>query len=126
MNTHTRRNMTTIALVAVVSSQIAAVGFDQPSKTIAVLFNPKEGESSGPLYHYFDVPAETGKELLALAERNAKGEEASVGTFFYASVKPLFQFQRITPEVGPVKNPDGTRVESQNQAQESQTEQHAA
>lgn len=129
MNTFNRRNNITIAVLAVVSSQIAAVGYDEPSKTLAVHFNAKDGEAAGPHYHYFDVPTETGKELLAIAERNQKGdEEASVGKFFYANVKPVYQFQRISPDVGPVKNADGTRVEEQGATDDSekQAEQHAA
>lgn len=130
MNTFTRRNNITIAVLAVVSSQIAAVGYDEPSKTLAVNFNAKDGEAAGPHYHYFDVPAETGKELLAIAERNQKGDEVSVGKFFYASVKPFYQYQRISPDVGAVKNADGTPVEEQGQGGatqgQQQTEQHAA
>ena len=69
-----------IPLMAVKSSQIAGVGYDLASKTLAIRFN------SGGLYHYAGVNAE---EYLKLT--NAK----SIGTYFGSNIKNVFKFIKI-------------------------------
>ena len=69
-----------IPLMAVKSSQIAGIGYDFISKTLAIKFN------SGGLYHYAGVNAE---EYIKLT--NAK----SIGTFFGSNIKNVFKFTKI-------------------------------
>ena len=69
-----------IPLMPVKSSQIAGVGYDLASKTLAIKFN------SGGLYYYAGVNAE---EYLKLT--NSK----SIGTFFGSNIKNVFKFTKI-------------------------------
>lgn len=69
-----------IPLILVKSSQIAGIGYDLASKTLAIKFN------SGGLYHYEGVDAE---EYLKLT--NAK----SIGTFFGSNIKNVFKYTKI-------------------------------
>lgn len=68
-----------IALTEVSSSQIAAIGHDPETSTLAVRFRAKAGYAVGPLYHYGNVDA-----VLYEAFRTAD----SIGSFFYANIKP--------------------------------------
>lgn len=87
--------VSTIALTAVVSSQLAAFGYDGETNTLAIRFNPKAGEEQGPLYHYFGVPQ---------GVFNAMSDSDSKGTFFYAHIKHKYDWQKIEPELEDVKH----------------------
>jgi hypothetical protein len=67
--------MTSIPLTPVKSSQIAAIGHDPSSNTLAIQF--KSGKA--PVYHYANVGAD-------LFEKFRSAE--SVGSFFYKEIKP--------------------------------------
>jgi hypothetical protein len=69
-----------IPLSPVKSSQVAAVGYDQDTKTLAVRFN------SGGLYHY------TGVEPEAFA---ALQSAQSIGSHLAQSIKGAYAFQRV-------------------------------
>lgn len=68
-----------IALHDVDSSQIARIGHDAGSNTLAIQFHPRAGESEGSVYHYSDVDRGIFDEL-----RNAR----SIGSYFYKTIKP--------------------------------------
>ena len=67
-----------IPMEPVVSSQIAEIGHDPETNTMAVRFPPKGGRP-GALYHYDNVDAETFKSF-----RTAD----SIGSHFYRHIKP--------------------------------------
>ncbi len=70
-----------ISLQRVQSSQVAAVGYDPETKTLAVQFKSKAtGETPVPVYHYPGVTIETHDEFI---------RADSVGTYFGAKIKPL-------------------------------------
>lgn len=70
---------TPITMMPVDSSQIAAIGHDPNTETLAIRFKPKDGMVVGSLYHYAGVDAS-----LFGAFRAAP----STGNFFYANIKP--------------------------------------
>lgn len=65
-----------IKLHPVESSQVAAVGYDAATRTLAVSF--KRG--AGAIYHYEDVAPDTHESFL---------KAKSIGTFFGAHIKAL-------------------------------------
>lgn len=67
-----------IQLTPVESSQIAAIGYDPASETLAIQFKGK-GDAPGSVYHYAYFTAEDWAALHA-AE--------SVGSHFYRHIKP--------------------------------------
>lgn len=69
-----REFLSTIPRIAVESSQIAAIGYDTFTKTLAVKFH------TGAVYHYANVPP-----VLYNRFKNAP----SVGGFFHAEIKPF-------------------------------------
>jgi len=77
-----------IQLTPVKSSQIAAIGYDANSQTLAIRFKVK-GDAPGPVYRYANFTAEDWAEFQA-AE--------SVGSHFYRHIKPRadrFPYTRI-------------------------------
>jgi hypothetical protein len=70
---------TPIKMEAVTSSQLAAVGYDPESETMAIRFK------NGSLYHYYHVSAEQHHALVS-AE--------SIGKHFTQNVKWSFEYQR--------------------------------
>lgn len=72
-------------LQPVVSSQIAAIGYDQATKILAVQFKGKNGP--GTIYTYADVPPEVHHGLMN-AESKGKffGERIKKAGFKYAKV----------------------------------------
>jgi hypothetical protein len=72
--------MIEIPLVPVTSSNVAALGYDETSKTLAVKFN------SGTLYHYFDVPHEIYTEAM---------KAKSIGAFLNLKVARKFKFHGL-------------------------------
>lgn len=85
---------TQIALDSVESSQIAGIGYDAASQTLAIQF--KSGKQA--VYHYANVDAALYQEFSA-AE--------SIGSFFYKNIKPF-------PEKYPY-----TRIESAPQTEQA-------
>lgn len=60
------------------SSQIAAIGFDAPTRTLAVQFVPRKGESQGSLYHYANATPQIYEAFQAAKSK---------GDFFYANIR---------------------------------------
>lgn len=75
--------MPTIPLTQVKSNQVAAIGYDPLTKTLAVTFT----RGTGTVYHYPNVEPKTHADFMA-AE--------SIGKFFGAHIKPL-PFKKYTP-----------------------------
>ena len=69
-----------VALDKVHSSCIAALGYDQPTKTAVVQF------VSGGLYTYANVPANT----MTLWKKNR-----SMGSYFHRNIRGQYEFKRI-------------------------------
>jgi hypothetical protein len=65
---------------AIVSSSLAAIGYDPKSATLEVEFN------SGAIYRYFAVP----KKLF-----NGLRTAESAGAFFNENIRDVFPFVRI-------------------------------
>lgn len=85
-----------IPLQAVTSSQIAAIGHDPETKTLAVRFYRGYGRDQRPgsLYHYANVDAET---FTAFRDADSKGR------FFGTHIKPQadkFPFTKVENEPG--------------------------
>jgi hypothetical protein len=68
-----------ITLKPVTSSQIAAIGHDAATNTLAVQFLPRSDEREGSVYHYADVDAAIYKDF---------SEAPSLGSYFYRHIKP--------------------------------------
>ena len=76
-----------IAMNAVESSQVKCIGYDDATKTLAVVF----ARGTGAIYHYPNVERETFDQFV--------GAE-SIGTFFGKHIKPL-PFKKFAPEEQP-------------------------
>lgn len=72
---------TGIKMHSVSSSNIAALGYEEESNTLAVEFN------SGALYHYADVPREVYEAL---------DNSQSIGKFFNANIKKQYDSERVS------------------------------
>jgi hypothetical protein len=72
-----------IALNAVTSSNIAAVGYDESSRTLRVQF------TSGRTYDYADVPPGLAVELLSAL---------SIGSFFAREIRAHYQGTPVAAE----------------------------
>ncbi len=78
-----------IPLNQVESSQIAAIGHDPETSTLAIQFKGK-GDAPGSVYHYQNVNSDQFR-LFAGAE--------SIGSHFYKHIKPFadrFPYQKIS------------------------------
>lgn len=75
-----------IPLIPVQSGQIAAIGYDEATKTLAVKFN--RGTAT---YHYADVPAEVNAAFMA---------SDSKGKFFQGTIKPQYEHKLIPANDG--------------------------
>jgi len=73
----------TIKLEPVKSSSIAAVGYDAPTKTLAVRF------ANGGTYHYEDVPPEKHAALL---------KAKSIGGYFHRSIRAAHPVRSVGEE----------------------------
>jgi len=79
--------MTDIRLIPVKSSNIAAVGYDENSGTLAVQFcGAQSGSAEGRIYHYADVPRSAFDAL-----RNAD----SVGKHFAHHIRSKYKHRQI-------------------------------
>lgn len=56
-----------IPMTAVVSNQIKAVGYDEPSKTLALTFS----RGPGHIYHYPNVEPKTHADMMAAESKGA-------------------------------------------------------
>lgn len=74
-----------IPMTAVQSKQIAAVGYDAASKTLAVTF----ARGAGAIYHYPNVEQKTHDDMMAAESK---------GTFFGQHIKSLAFDKFPTPE----------------------------
>jgi hypothetical protein len=70
---------TPIPTLPVTSTQIAEVGYESSTNTLAVRFKPRAGEAVGSLYHYGNVKPAMYDAFI--------GAE-SVGSFFHNNIKP--------------------------------------
>lgn len=68
-----------IALTPVESSQLAAIGHDPETGTLAIQFKGR-GDAPGSIYHYENFTAEQFEQF-----KNAE----SVGSHFYKNIKPF-------------------------------------
>lgn len=66
--------------IAVASSTIAAIGFDEASQTLEVEFN------EGSIYQYYNVPSVVYDQLMAAPSK---------GQFLHYQVKGQFPFDRV-------------------------------
>jgi hypothetical protein len=75
-----------IALFPVTSNQVAAIGYDGASKTLAVKFT----RGTGAIYHYPNVEPQTHADFVAAT---------SIGTFFGKHIKhlPFTKYQADPP-----------------------------
>lgn len=76
-------HMPHIALTPVKSSQVAAVGYDPQTKTLAVTFT----RGPGTIYHYPNVEPRTHQDFL---------RAESIGKFFGKHIKAL-PFKKFAP-----------------------------
>jgi len=92
MNTAAQIDTTPITLDSVDSSQIAAIGHNPETDTLAIRFRSKDG-GEGSLYHYANV---TTDDFSAF--KNA----VSVGSHFYKHIKPdteKYPYVRIDEQI---------------------------
>lgn len=75
-----------ISLNAVKSSQIAEIGYDAATSTLAIRFHPKAGMQTGPVYHYSNFSPEQWAEFSA-AE--------SIGSWFGKNIRHKFDFVKV-------------------------------
>lgn len=66
--------------IAVRSTEIALVGYEDKSSTLEITFR------RGGVYHYFDVTPEIYKNLV---------DSPSLGTYFSTEIKDKFRYQKI-------------------------------
>jgi len=79
--------MSDIRLVPVKSSNIAAVGYDEGTSTLAVQFTgAQSGLAEGRVYHYSDVPRSAFDAL-----RNAD----SVGKHFAHNIRSKYKHKQV-------------------------------
>lgn len=78
MSTETKQHPV-ITMVPVKSSQIAAIGHDEATNTLAIKFPDKRDGTAGSIYHYSNFDAEAFK-----AFRDAE----SIGSHFIRHIKP--------------------------------------
>lgn len=103
--------MRAIALTAVASSQIAAIGYDPDSQTLAVQFI--ETGAEGRLYHYLNFPPEKFAELEAAESK---------GSYFYKRIKNRYTFERYEADGTCSKVGEATLSPEDGQAGEQPTD----
>lgn len=87
-------------MIAVSSSQLAAIGHDPDTNTLAIRFNGK-GDKPGSLYHYDNFTAYQFAELTSAESK---------GSYFIRNVKnnPAHPYRRVEEkpaDAGPGENP---------------------
>lgn len=93
-------------LMVVNSSQILAIGYDQNTSTLRVIFSPKK-DGAASRYDYDNVPAQVFADMKT-AE--------SVGKFFGTNVKHAFEFAK-QPDVLPAEVETLLKLRAQLSAQ---------
>lgn len=83
----------------VISSNIAAIGYDPQASRLVVKFK------SGAKYAYDSVPAEIHKRLIA-AER--------IGTYFHQNVRDKFKATKLESAVNPLAAPPSSPSDPQS------------
>lgn len=68
-------------MVSVDSSNVAAVGYDDETETLAVEFN------SGSVYHYSNVSRDTFEALR---------DAPSVGKYFNANIRDIYEYEKVS------------------------------
>lgn len=76
-----------IALQPVTSNQVAAIGYDESTQTLAVTFT----RGAGAVYHYPNVTKETHDAFM---------QAESIGKFFGAHIQNL-PFEKFPPDAKP-------------------------
>jgi hypothetical protein len=66
--------------IAVVSSNVASIGYDPESSTLEIEFN------NGSIYQYFDVSESVYEELRT---------SSSVGGYLAANIKGVYRYSRV-------------------------------
>lgn len=87
MNTTTKEH-TVIAMDAVESSQIAAIGHDSETNTLAIQFTSKSG--TGSIYHYSNFDAQAFADFKS---------SKSIGSYFGKVIKPhpdLYPYVKVS------------------------------
>lgn len=77
--------MTTIFLQPVDSSNIASIGYDEETKTLAVVFKKKNNFVNR--YHYSDVPKKIYDNLMT---------SDSVGKYFHTYIRGIFKYHKVS------------------------------
>jgi hypothetical protein len=85
---------TAIPMSQVQSSNIAAIGYDEATQTLAVQF--KTGK--GAVYHYVGVTPKTHADLMAAP---------SIGSFVNKNIVGKFEHTKIVPEEKAEEKTDG-------------------
>ena len=83
-------NRPVIAMDAVQSSQIAAIGHDAETNTLAIQFTSKDESKPGSVYHYENFTAEDFAFFRTVE---------SIGSHFYKCIKPFpdkFPYTKIS------------------------------
>lgn len=75
--------------VAVKSSNIASIGYDQESKVLEVEFHPPKDERVGRIYEHYGVPPELHTRLMAAN---------SIGKFYQVNIRGKFDYKQLEPE----------------------------
>lgn len=79
MNDRPEISTNPIPLTAVEGSrQIAALGYDPETSTLAIQFKPRAGEAAGSIYHYGGVPPEVFEQFQGAQSK---------GNYFYANIR---------------------------------------
>lgn len=66
--------------IAVNSSNLSSVGYDEPTQTLEIEFN------HGGVYQYYDIPENVHMELM-----NA----TSIGSYFNQNIRNIYSTQKI-------------------------------
>jgi hypothetical protein len=88
---------TPITMMPVESSQIAAIGHDPNTSTLAIRFQPKAGFEQGSLYHYANASAEFFARFR---------EAETIGGFFYQNIKKKsdeLPYVQVEPDSNPAE-----------------------
>lgn len=72
--------------IEVKSSQIKSIGYSQPERELEIEFQPRNGESEGAIYKYFDVAPGTYQKLMAAS---------SIGSFFSKEIRGQYTYQKM-------------------------------
>lgn len=86
----------TIERLAIDSSNLRAVGYDEQRQILSVEFHPTAGNELGSIFHYYSVPIAVFEEM---------GQAESRGRFYAQNIRGKFTGKPMTgkcPECGAV------------------------